>query len=122
MDLKINDIDGDLELEGGDLAQVSGQEAILQFLRQKFKFFLSEWFLDENRGVPWFDSILVKNPNPVTIDTIFKDLILSTPGVVELVVYQTSFNRQGRRFRLTFRALTTQNEEIVFDEELPLGG
>lgn len=122
MDLKIDDIDGDLTTVNGDLEMVEGQEVIQQFLKQKFKFFLAEWFLDENQGVPWFDSILVKNPNPVTIDTIFKDLILSTPGVIELVEYQTSFNRQQRRFRLTFKALTTENEEINFSEELPLGG
>ena len=79
MDLALDSITGDLDFENGDLYMVRQSAAVEQFLRQKLKLFLAEWFLDESKGVNYFDEVFVKNPRSVVIDTIFKNEILSTP-------------------------------------------
>jgi hypothetical protein len=116
MDLALNE-NHDLDLFNGDLFLVSEVDAVTQYLKQRMKLFLGEWFLDEASGIPYFDRILVKNPNLVEIDAIFKNEILSTPGVVELLEFSINIDGQARSMRLAFRARSREGE-ILFDEEL----
>lgn len=106
MDLKLDNLENDLVLENGDLALISNADAVAQFLKQKFKTFLTEWFLDENVGVPYFDRIFIKNPKQVEVDSIFKGLILGTVGVEELVSYDAFLNGADRKLELSFVART----------------
>lgn len=114
MDLKL-DANHDLVIENGDLGLVDKADAVAQYLRQKFKFFQTEWFLDETKGIPYFDQVFVKNPKQVVIDAIFKNEILSTPGVIELVSYLAALDGPTRGLNLQFRARSPDGE-INFNE------
>ena len=78
------DRDGDLLLTNNALTLTTGLEAIRQHLQCKFRLFMGEWFLDLEAGVPWFQEVFKKNTSFVVLQEIFKDTILTTPGVIEL--------------------------------------
>ena len=109
MDLALN-TDGDLELWNGDLFFVTSIDSVAQFLNQRLKLFLSEWFLDETKGMPYFDEIFgVKNPNPVAIGSIFKTMILKTPGVLELLEFSLGIDTEIRALQVQFKARTAES-------------
>lgn len=114
-DLKLA-ADGDLEIKNGDLLLTSGDEAVRQHLQQRLRTFLGEWFLDLDVGVPYFQDILVKNPNVNQVDGILKQTILTTPGVVELVSFSMSFDSTARTLAVEFE-YTSYSGEINFFTE-----
>jgi len=108
--------DGDLEVKNGSLHLTSGDEAVRQHLQQRLRMFLGEWFLDLDRGVPYFQDILVKNPNVNQVDGILKQIILTTPGIVELVSFTMNFDSTARILNVEFE-YTSYSGEITFFTE-----
>jgi len=108
---------GDIELVNGDLSLTQGADAIVQHLKQRLKTFLGEWFLDNRVGIPYFQQILIKNPDPLVLDTIFKSVVLNTPGVQELIEFDIDLEVATRIMTLTFRARTIDGE-IDFSQVL----
>ena len=117
-DLKLNDSTNDLVTENGDLVLNSGVEAVRQYLRSKLRTFLGEWFLDGSRGVPYYEDIFKKNFNPVVVDGIFKEQILSTPGIIELLEFDMDIDSSTRSLTIQFKA-KTQEGTIDFTESIP---
>ena len=97
---------GDIEITNNNIDLVLGQEEVRQRLLQRLRTFLGEWFLDKSIGVPYFQDILVKNPNLNLVDAILKVEITETPGVLELLEYDSSLNKSTRQFSVTFTART----------------
>lgn len=118
MDIRLNEITHDIELVNADLGFVTKNEAVTQFLRQRLKFFETEWFLDETKGIPYFDQILIKGPRASVIDAIFKREILETNGVVELKSFSLDLDPAARALTLSFKARSTDGD-IDFSE--PVG-
>ena len=107
----------DLDFTGGDLKLLDGAEAIRQHIKIRLQTFLGEWFLDQRIGIPYFQSILVKNPNTNAVRVIFNAAILTTPGVETLQELELDFDSPTRRLDVSFKALLTDSEEpLVFDE------
>lgn len=102
------DRDGDLLLTNNSLTLTTGLEAIRQHLQCKFRLFMGEWFLDLDAGVPWFQEVFKKNTSFVVLQEIFKDTILSTPGVIELKTFNFDYDRQRREASLDFQCLTKE--------------
>lgn len=113
-DLRL-DANGDLSIVNGDLSIISDKLEIDQLLKQRLQFFSGEWFLDIEDGLPWFDEVFVKNPDPVILNTIFKDIILTTPGVLGLDEFDLTLDTVTRVMTLSFRARTTEGP-ITFEE------
>lgn len=107
-DLKLDQVSGDLVVENGDLVLTTGEDAIRQHVQQRLRTFLGEWFLDTGVGVPWFQDILKKNPNPQIVDGLIQNEIIQTPGVVELLKYESDFDRSLRKLSVSvqFRTVT----------------
>jgi hypothetical protein len=106
----------DLLLNGNDLCLTSDAYAlppviatnpVLQNVLQRIRFFLGEWYLDNTQGIPYFQQILVKNPDQTKIDAIFSNIILGTPGVTQLSSYSFTVNRTTRVLTISFNAITT---------------
>ena len=100
------DASGDLDIQNGQLVLIEGQEEIKQHLEQRLRTFLGEWFLDETLGIPYFDNILKKNVIPSEIESIFINEIVSTPGVVRLLTFDLTLDKELRQLNLTFMAET----------------
>jgi hypothetical protein len=108
---------GDKLIQGGNWVMVRGLPSIAQDLRTSLQLFAGEWFLDQSIGLPWFQSILVKNPNVRFVRSIFADAIQARPGVVGLANLQLDFDRATRVLRVTFSVQTDAGllENIVVD-------
>jgi len=71
----------ELDLTGGQLNFVGGAAWVAQNVQCHLSLVLGEWFLDPTQGVPYFDSILVKNPNMPLVRSILMKAILAVPHV-----------------------------------------
>lgn len=80
--------DGDIEIANNQFSLATGSEEIRQRLKQNLKTFLGEWFLDTTIGVPYFQIVFDKSSPSSLIDDVFKDAILKTKGVVEIVEFK----------------------------------
>jgi hypothetical protein len=85
---------------------VSGRDQVRQNCEERLRFVYGEWFLDTQIGVPWFDKVMVKNPDLSAIDIIIKGAILDTPEILEILAYRSSLDRARRAFSVSFTALT----------------
>jgi hypothetical protein len=97
-------VDNDLILTSD--AQEGGNNPVEQDVLQRISMFLGEWFMDNTQGTPWFQQILVKNPNQSDIDAIFQNIILGTPGVMQLTSYSFTPNLSARTLAIKFSILT----------------
>lgn len=97
----------DVKMSGGDLQIVDGKEAILQNILQRLRIYLGEWFMDNTKGIDYFNQILVKNPQQSKIDAIIINQILSVPGVTLLTNYSFSTNFVTRVLLINFKCQTT---------------
>lgn len=111
------DADGNFTIVDNDLIFVDGADEVVQMLRQELRFFFTEWFLDLNQGVPYYEEITVKNPNLQRLAAIFKDKILSIPGVLELISFDLTYENP-RELHLSFQVRSTDGI-ITFNEVLP---
>lgn len=98
-------IDGDLALTSD--AQEGGSNPVLQDILQAMRTFLNEWYLDNTLGIPYFQQILVKNPDQSKIDALFQNVILGRPGVVQLLSYKFTPSNALRSLDVEFKAQTT---------------
>ncbi len=64
---------------------IEGVDSVVNKLRQEFRFFKSEYFLDNRLGVPYFESILVKNPNLIVVENLLKKIIYDTAEVLSIL-------------------------------------
>lgn len=115
-----NPTEGDLHLDGEALSLVDGREAIAQHIRIRLRFFLGEWFLDEREGVPFYRDILIKNPSRRLVESVFRRVIIETPGVDSLDKFELAIDAATRTATLSFTAVTNDGERIRSDDYDPL--
>jgi hypothetical protein len=105
----------DLKLVNGQLVFLEkGLRATAQRLKIRLLFFLGEWYLDQRQGVPYWESVLVKNPNIDSIKAMFRRVIVNTPGIAGVDEISISFDRQNREAFLSFEAVTDDGQTLVF--------
>lgn len=112
MDLLLNE-KHDLQLVNYDLFLVKGQDLMKQRLVQSLKFFLGEWYLDETAGVPYFQEILKKAPDRVIVESAFKAAIMKTPGVIELTVFNITYDNPIRNVYISFKVKTVYGQVSI---------
>lgn len=108
--LEIDPTTGDLVHDGKRIQFVSGVEAIAQSLRTRLGFFMEEWFLDEEFGVPWFQRVLGKASTLLAVKEIFRAIILGTTGVDRILTLELTQASTPRDFVLSFRVDTDLGE------------
>lgn len=108
------DRDGDISLTAdGDISLVTSP---VQEVMIKLRWYFAEWVFDPEKGIPWFESILVKNPD---IEGIKKRLIremLDVDDVLEVSRMDILIDSERRRALIKFQFRTskeTYNEEVV---------
>lgn len=110
-------LDGsDLVIEDGDLVLISGADAIRQELSIRLKTFKGEWFRNPEVGMPYFQRILGKNPRASSINGIFREAILSTPGVTGIEDFNAVYNPQTRAFTINFKARISGEDTLEFTD------
>lgn len=121
-DIKLDASNNDIDLSNNQLELVDETDAIAQHLLVRLRFFKGEYFLDQRLGVPYYQSILVKNPRLVVVRSIFREVILETPGVLELLRFDLDFDTTTRTLSTDFSVrVTTQETPLDFSEEFIIG-
>lgn len=108
-----NPVDGDLDIQDGQIYLATGLPAIAQRLRIKMRFFLGEWFLNASSGMPLLQKVLVKNPSRANILALYRNVILNDPAIAALTAIDLVINSVRRVGSITFKALTVDGQ--VFD-------
>lgn len=116
MNIGIDKTTGDIELINGELPLVTGTQEYEQFLTQKLRTFLGEWFMDIRLGLPYFQEIFVKRLNVETVNAVYRNEIINTPGILELQEFDLDLEKISRKLTVSFRALSTEGE-VVFDNQ-----
>lgn len=109
-DVAVDKITHDLFLNDNDLQIASGADQLEQNLKIRLMFFKNEWFLDTDSGVPYYENILVKNPNIGNIESIYKAIIMDTPGVQEILEFKSEFDNTTREYSISFKVRTDYGE------------
>lgn len=118
-DIIIDDINNDIVMDSTGSANLTTElDAIEQSLKQRLKSFAGDFFLDLREGVPYFQQILRKNPDPIIVDSAFKKVIINTVGVIKLLSFSMDLDDSTRELTVSFK-VETQEGEINFSEVLP---
>lgn len=106
------DSNNDVVLEAGDLTLVTGDDWIRQDIQQQLQFFSGEWFLDTTQGLPYFQYILIKNPNLDIVQALIQDTITGVEGVKELDGFEFGYDPESRQVTISVTARTTNGQVI----------
>lgn len=107
---KLND-DGDIETSG--IIFHSDKESIAQTIMTRLKLFTGEYFRNNVEGMPWFEKedgsegILSKGYSLSQVESIIRNRISNTDGVLTILQFQTQLD-QTRRW-LTVKAVVMTN-------------
>ena len=104
LDLEL-DNSGDLLISNYDLDILSGVDQIAQNALIRLKFFLGEWFLDITAGMPYYQDFFIKAPNRIRVESVIKEEIINTDGILEITAFSSDFDAVSREFTVNFSAL-----------------
>lgn len=102
---------GDLFLtQDGDLILT---ESIKQAVEVRLRWFLEEWRLAPNFGFPYFQELLVKNPNESKIRQRIRDTVKSVDGVAAVDDVTISTDIKSRQCRIAVRFTAKREKDIA---------
>ena len=105
--------DGDLHItETGD---ISLTDSVRQAVRIRLLWFFDEWRFWPATGVPYYEEILVKNPNLDRIRRIVRDEAMSVDEVLDVKNIKIDLDKPARKAKITFEVVTA---EETYREEL----
>lgn len=119
-DLTVDPLTGDLAITSGEVTLEENSAAVRQRLEIKLRTFLGEWFLDTTFGVPYYEQVLGKKVNPISLNAVFVSAILSVPGIKKLdkpITYD--FNASLRNLALSFVAILDTGESVGVSISVP---
>ena len=96
--------DSGVVLRNGDWAFAVDREGIQQRISQVLKTIAGEWFLDY--GLPYFEQILIKNPNLPSLTDLFRRALLSVKGVSSVERLNLSLDTTSRTLTVSWVVLT----------------
>lgn len=114
VELAIDPLTGDMHTQPF-LAR--GPDATVQRLRTRFQFFKAEWFLDKRLGIPYREFILIKNPNMILISFIFRQVLVTTPGVASVARFTAVIDSVARHLISDFEATLSDGTVLRADAE-----
>jgi len=98
---------------GGSLVEIEGIEQVRQRIASRLKFFVGEWFLDLRQGVPYYRDVLLKSPNLALVRSLFRRVILGTPGVLSVAKLDVELDQATRQAQVTFQAVCNGGTILV---------
>ncbi len=86
--------------------------AVAQAVMTRLKLWETEWFIDLQEGTPYLYGIMGKYTED-TVDSLIKNRILETEGVVEILEYSAIFERDLRKYNISVKISTIYGEGVV---------
>lgn len=114
------DSNNDISFVGGKMSLVrNNAEQVAILLKNRLQFFLGEWFLDVREGIPYYDVVMVKNPDLNLLSRMFRKVILATEGVAQIDVLTADLDAALRKLTVTIRVLTDDGFYISGGTDTP---
>ena len=104
IDLKL-DATGDLELSAA--GDISATDSIVQAVRIRLLWFFGEWRLMPSLGFPYFENLLVKNPNESKLRHLIRETVMSVDGVTDVSEILFNIDKKSRRASAPASSATT---------------
>lgn len=114
-DLILTENGNNLELSNFDLQVSDGSLYVANKIRIALKTFNNEWFLNINAGLPYYEDILIKNPNLDFISDLFQSEILSISDVDSLDEFTLTLS-STRQLEIYFIAILTDGTAVEITE------
>lgn len=115
----LTDVNGDWDLTGGRVTIVTGPVETKQRIEGRLKLFKGQWFRDTRLGVPYFQIVLVKNPDLDAIRQMIKSIIADTQGVKAVTSVTMTLDRQRRKLLYSWIATHDSSAVIQGGEGVP---
>lgn len=100
-----------------DTGDISLTESIRQAVIIKIKWILNEWRLGPELGFPWYEEVLVKNPDVAKIRSLLRSAIMEVDGVQSATVSEAVFDGEKRTLTVKFSFVV---DETTYREELTM--
>lgn len=111
------DKEGDIALnQDGDITMT---DSVIQAVMIKIRWFFEEWVYDPELGIPYFESVFIKNPDLEEIEEILTEQILEIEEVTDVADMEITVDSNTRTADVTF---TIETEEGVYTREVELRG
>lgn len=113
----------DLLLNGGGDLKINGSgdimltESVRQAVVIRLRWFFSEWRFAPDYGVPWFEDVLVKNPNDARIRRLIREECMAVEGVKDVRDIELTVGPATREAVMRLKIVT---EERTYAEELKI--
>lgn len=120
IDFALDQLTNDLVFKDFDFDLVDDTKQIMQNLAIRLRFILGEWYLDITQGIPYYEVFFRKAPNQIQIESILKEEIVNTRGIVELTSFESDFDARRRLYTVKFSARSISGEELLKELELPV--
>lgn len=108
------DREGDIALtEEGDISLVTSP---VQAVMIKLRWYFQEWVFDPEKGIPWFESVLIKGPDLDGIKKLLIREMMDVDDVLEVPVMDILYDPEMRTALVKFQIRTSEgtfNEEVV---------
>lgn len=108
--------DGDYTFgQGNANFLVDSPECVGQSVLTRLRLWVGEWFLDVTEGTPWTTEILsalLYNTKPL-LDMAIRTRVLLTPGVLEIVSYESTVNPATRDLTVNMTLSTRYGEAVI---------
>jgi hypothetical protein len=101
---------GDLAIVNGELAFVTGQDAIAQALAFRLRTFLGESRYNRSAGVPYLQVIFRPGTPLQAIKFILEGVAMGTPGVTGVTLDEPVLDPLTRALTITGKALTIEGD------------
>ena len=82
-------------------------------LFNRFRRFKGEWFRNTSEGVPYLQIVFVKNPDMRQVESLFREVILTTPPVSYVDSLSLALDKATRKLSFAFRAVLDNGQVIV---------
>lgn len=113
-DLRLTD-DGDLYVnERGDIEIT---DAVIQAVKIRLRWFLGEWRINTDYGIPYYDEVFIKNPSTSVLEDRIRTEILTVDEVEAVNNVSISIDRNTRIADITF-SITSGGEEKSGEVEI----
>ena len=66
-----------------------------------------DYFLDKTQGIPYISKVFVKTTDKSLVDSFFKNILLTTPGVLSLLSYKGEYVGATRTYSIRFEVDTS---------------
>jgi hypothetical protein len=98
-------------------------ETLTEYVSQKIinnlQTFKGEWYQNIDLGIPYYDRVLIKNPDLDDVDNLFQSEILEVEEVVEILEYESEFDNSTRKYTVNFKVLA---QEVETEETIEVEG